>query len=201
MDRLRERARQRLRGGLGGRFRGRVDQVGYGFGLRQIQLVIQKGAARELTRLGQAQAVVLARFEHARQQQLQHDGAAMALQFQHVFARVRMRALEVDGDALVDDAAVTFRERQIGGVARFELLRAEQGRHQGSEVFAGGAYHADTAASGSGGDGGDRGRVEFHGDIVDYSQGAELSRIKKARVRRAFCSQAGITWRQARISW
>ncbi|MNT88949.1 hypothetical protein D3C72_2295870 [compost metagenome] len=53
----------------------------------------------------------------------------MALQFQHVFARVRMRALEVDGDALVDDAAIAFREWQVGGVTRFELLRAEQGRH------------------------------------------------------------------------
>ncbi|MNN51024.1 hypothetical protein D3C81_1656390 [compost metagenome] len=129
MDRVRECARQRLRSGLGRRFRGCVDQVGHGFRLRQVQLVIEKSAAREFARLGQAQAAVLARFEHARQQQLQHDGAAVALQFQHVFARVRMRALEVDGDALVDDAAIAFREWQVGGVTRFELLRAEQGRH------------------------------------------------------------------------
>ncbi len=58
--------------------------------LRKARRVNSPGSARR-------RPMLAARFEHARQQHLQHDRAAVALQFQHVFAGVRMRTLEVAG--------------------------------------------------------------------------------------------------------
>ena len=81
------------------------------FGLGQVELVVQEGAAREFARLRQAQAGLGPGFEHAREQHAQHDRAAVTLQFQHVLAGVRVRSLEVQGQAFVDDGAVRILEQ------------------------------------------------------------------------------------------
>ena len=163
---VRERAGERLRRRLGGSFGGRVDQVGHRLGLGQVELVVQKSAAREFARFGQAQIHAASRFQHATQQHLQHDRTAVALQFEHVFTGVRMRTGEVQGQAFVDDVAVARLERDIGRVARRELHAGEQGIDQAAERLAGGAHDADTAAPWCGGDGGDGRGIEFHGGIV-----------------------------------
>jgi hypothetical protein len=54
----------------------------------------------------------------ARQQHLQHYRAAVALQFQHIFAGIRMGRLEKERQALIDDAAISLGEGQIGRMAR-----------------------------------------------------------------------------------
>jgi hypothetical protein len=79
-----------------------------------------------------------------------------------------MRRLEVDRQPLVDGAAVGAQKGQIGGVTRLHLLRlpaAYRGDHR-PQVLAGQAHHADAAASGSGGDGCNRGCIDTHSDPV-----------------------------------
>ena len=56
VDRLRELARQRTRCRAGGCFGAGVNQVGNGFGLRQVYLVVEESALGELTRLRCPQA-------------------------------------------------------------------------------------------------------------------------------------------------
>ena len=109
---LRERAVERARGRARRRFGAGVDQVGDGFGLGQVELVVEEGALGEFARPGDAQArrarPVRRRIdrggglEAAREQQLQHDRAAVRLQLEHVFAGVRVRRREVERQALID---------------------------------------------------------------------------------------------------
>ena len=59
-----------------------VNQVSDGFGLRQIDLLVEKGPQRKLARLRQARAKLT-----AAGQQLAHDNrTTMTLKFEHVFA-------------------------------------------------------------------------------------------------------------------
>ncbi len=163
VDGFRERAGQRVRGRARRRFGRGLDQVGHRFRLRQVELVVEEGAPREFARFGQPQADFGAGFEAARQQHLQHHRAAVAVQFQHVFAGIGMRRLEIQRQPLVDHFAVGVGERQVGGVARLQDgAAAEQGLDHRGQVLAGQAHHADAAASGCSGDRGDGGRVEVH---------------------------------------
>ena len=78
-----ERAQRRAR-----RFAARgVDQVGHRFGLRQIELAVEKRAAREFARLGKARAGI----EHGAEHRMRHHRSAVALQFEHVLAGIGMR--------------------------------------------------------------------------------------------------------------
>ena len=72
-----------MHGAAGGLLAGGFDEIGDGLGLGQIQLVVEEGALAELARAGGADAVDL---QDAADQHVQNDGAAMALQLQHVFA-------------------------------------------------------------------------------------------------------------------
>ncbi len=126
MDGFGKQARQRLRRRAGRRFGGGIDQVSHSFGLRQVELVIQKSAVGKLTGLRQAQAKLFTGFQAALQQHLQHHRAAMALQFQHVFAGIGMRCGEVERQALVDHAAVGIDEAGVGGMARLQRGAARQ---------------------------------------------------------------------------
>ena len=72
------------------------DQVADGFGLGQVELVVQERTFGELAGFGEPQPDGAARLEAAREQQLQHDGAAVRLQLEHVFAGVRMRRRKMD---------------------------------------------------------------------------------------------------------
>ena len=111
MNHLGKYARQRLRSRLCRRFGRGLDQIGDRFRLRQIELVVQECPVREFARLRQSQVAFLARFQTARQQHLQYYRPAVPLQFQHIFAGVGMRCLEVDRKAVVDDVAIGLSER------------------------------------------------------------------------------------------
>ncbi|OPZ07244.1 MAG: hypothetical protein BWZ07_03363 [Alphaproteobacteria bacterium ADurb.BinA280] len=73
-----------------------IDQIGDGFGLRQIDFVVEKCALAELPRLRNAQSGEIRsacddinfrrRRQATRQQQLKNHRATMGLQFEHVFA-------------------------------------------------------------------------------------------------------------------
>jgi len=75
VDGLRELTLQGTHGRAGGAHRGRVDQVGDGFRLRQIYLAVEKGAATEFAGFGQPGAEI----EAAGKQHLHDDRAAVAL--------------------------------------------------------------------------------------------------------------------------
>ena len=122
LDARGEGACQRAAGATGGGGGAGVDQVGHGFGLRQVELAVQKGAFGEFAgpRQPQAGQQFFSRLQAARQQQLQHDGAAMGLQLQHVFAGVGVRRGEKERQSVVDGAAVCVQKRQIGGLPRLQ---------------------------------------------------------------------------------
>ncbi len=116
----RKLARQRAAGAAGGRCRRSVNQIGNRLGLRQVDFVVEKRPLGELTRLGDAQAGqhLRAGLQAARQQQLQHDRAAVGLQLQHVLAGVGVRRGKVQRQPLVNRLAVAVAKRQIGRLAR-----------------------------------------------------------------------------------
>ena len=74
-------------------------RVGDAFGLRQIELVVEKCAPGEFARFREARA----QRQTALEQALHHGVAAMPLQLKHVFAGKGMRRREKQGDALIDD--------------------------------------------------------------------------------------------------
>ena len=94
--------------------RAAVDEVGHGFGLREVELVIEVGALRELAGCRHSST----KREHPLQQQLHDDGTAMAMEFEHVLARERMRCREEQGEALVDRVRVGIVEHVQFRVSR-----------------------------------------------------------------------------------
>ena len=96
-ERTAERAALRGRG---------IDQVGDRLGLGQIHLAVEEGAAAEFTGFGQPGAEV----EAAREQHLHDDRAAVALQFEDVFAGKGMRIREKQQNSAVDRSTVGRRK-------------------------------------------------------------------------------------------
>lgn len=142
-----ERTRGRARGGLGAG----LDQVGDGFGLGQVQLVVEEGAARELAGLGHAQADAVAGPQAARQQQLHHHRAAVALQLEHILAGVGMRRRKPQRDAPINGRAIGVEKGEVGCLARRQEAPAH-GLHHGAHIRAGHPHDADAAAPGRRGD-------------------------------------------------
>ena len=70
--------------------RARIDQVRDRLRLRQIELVVEEGALRELARLRAARAEL----QGALHQCLEHHRAAVALQLEHVLTRIGVRGRE-----------------------------------------------------------------------------------------------------------
>ena len=144
----RRRARRRLSAG--------VDQVGNGFGLGQIDLVVQKCPLCELSRLGDPQLGQArhageriersACFQAAGQQQLQNDRAAMRLQLQHVFARIGMRRRKINRQALVNHLTLRITKGQVAGLAGGQAAAADGGDHW-RNVLAGNAHNTDRSAA------------------------------------------------------
>ncbi|BCB28791.1 hypothetical protein SKTS_36770 [Sulfurimicrobium lacus] len=97
---------QRAQGAFSRLFTTCVYQVCDALGLRQIELVVKKGALCELTGLGQACAEIQTPLEQA----LHHGVSTMALQFKHVFTGKGMRRGEKQRDALIYDRTVTVLE-------------------------------------------------------------------------------------------
>ncbi len=87
-------ARRRARGG-GGRC---IDEIGNALRLHEVELAIQECALGELARFGDARA----QLDAAREDEAQHRGSAVAVQFQDGFAGVRTRRREVQHQPVVE---------------------------------------------------------------------------------------------------
>src|SRR5690606_38831117 len=96
-----------------------VDEVGYSFGLGEVQPVVEKSALREFTGFCVTYTRVFTRFHTACQNASQHRRPAMTLEFEHVLTRVRMRCLKVQYDACINGAPLGVIESQIMCVTRF----------------------------------------------------------------------------------
>ena len=144
-----ERAHRHARG----RLAGCVNQIGNAFGLRQIQFVVQKGAFGEFARFGNART----QFQTALQQHLQHDLAAVSLQFEHVFAGEAGGRGKIQQQPVVDGVALGIEKIGVQRGARFRNFAAGDLLRERQQVFARDADNADPTApvgSGNGGDGG-----------------------------------------------
>ena len=91
-----------------------LDQVGYGFRLHQVQLVIEESPFGKFPRPGHP----CAEFERPVQQALQYEGAAMGLKFEHILPGVGMRTGEVQQDSAIDDVALSVAEIRQRRVTR-----------------------------------------------------------------------------------
>ena len=97
------------------------------------------------------------------------DRATVALQFEHFFAGVRVRRIEINRQTPINHAAVTADKIEISRMAGFEYAISGQttdGASERHEVFAGHAYDTNTASAGCGGDGCDGIRIKFHAVIL-----------------------------------
>src|SRR5437773_557545 len=79
----------------------RVDKVGYGFGLREIELVIQESATRKFSGLGEA----CAKLQASPQDHAQHHRSPVTLELKHIFAGIGRRCRKEKRDAVVDRIA------------------------------------------------------------------------------------------------
>ncbi|MNP23714.1 hypothetical protein D3C76_1164320 [compost metagenome] len=124
------------------------NQVGNGFGLGEVQFVVEEGALTEFPRPGETAT----QFQAALEQHIQNNRTAMALQLQHIFACERVRAGEIQGNALVQHLVVFTEKRTVVSKSRLELATTEGlGRNAGQRP--GNTHDAYTAATLSGGDG------------------------------------------------
>ena len=97
-ERIERRARSSRRTG--------ADQVGHRLGLRQIELVVQERALRELSRPRRARAEL----EAALNQQRHHHRPAVPVQLQHVLAGEGTRRREVKRESRIDRRAGAIEE-------------------------------------------------------------------------------------------
>ena len=111
--------------------RGGVDQVADGFGLRQIDAAVQESAQREFARLGKPRA----RAHGPVETMPQHDGRAMAGDFDYVFGGVGTRRGEVRDDDFVDDVAFVVEQfaEGRGPGTQFALQRDQGGRRSAAD--------------------------------------------------------------------
>jgi hypothetical protein len=89
----------------------RLNQVGNTLRLCKVELVVQEGALREFARLCQPRAQIKA----ALQKHPQDGGAAVPLQFEHIFAGIGTWCGKKQGDALVKGVAFFVNEIAEGG--------------------------------------------------------------------------------------
>ncbi|NYH17813.1 hypothetical protein GGD41_005041 [Paraburkholderia bryophila] len=185
----------RTRGGFGAG----LDQIGDGFGLRQVELVVEESAAREFARLRETQAERAAGLDAALQHELQHDRTAVALQFDHVFAGVRMRRRKVERDAAVEHVAAAVEERHVARVTRCKRLTGERLHQRLSRRFSRAAerdpHDADAASTGRGGNGdngigigGEHGGLAKNGGGRAARLGVAWTDAARGIVTRAFAS-------------
>ncbi len=117
IDALRQFSGELFIGGGERKFRARMDQIGHGLGLREIEPAIEKSAPREFAGLGQPRAIFQNRVEH----EFRRQNAAMTGNLHGIFARERARRAQdgeqhfIHGFALPDDFAVMNCVRRRGG--------------------------------------------------------------------------------------
>ena len=115
----REFALQRAHGGACGFARSRIDEIGDGFGLRQVDLVVVKRALGEFAWARAPRSELEAPLD----QLLDDHGPAMALQLDHMLAGIGKRAGKEQRDSDVDRIARAIEEAGQGGVARAPAVR------------------------------------------------------------------------------
>ena len=93
-------------------FRGAVDKVGDGFGLGQVEFVVQIGALGKFPGSGLASP----RFETSAQQQVEDYRATMALEFHNVLPGEGVGPGKIQGDTGVHHLAGEFAKRTKMGV-------------------------------------------------------------------------------------
>ena len=155
VDALGELAGELFVGGAQGQLGARVDQIGHGFGLGQVNAPVEEGAAGEFAGLGQARAVG----QHGVQHQLRRQDPAVAGDFDHILARERARRAH-DGQqgfihvlSVAHDVAEVNRVRGRGG----RLGRGLAGGREAAvgdrqRLRAGNADHGQPAFAERGGD-------------------------------------------------
>src|SRR5207248_6414538 len=126
-----------------------VDQVGDGFRLRKVESALEKCATREFPGLSEP----CSRIEAGSEQRLHHDRAAVAMKFEHILARIRIRGGEVNHEALVDRLALSFAEVREFGPPRL-WQPACQRLSDTARLRSGDADDADASASRRSRDGG-----------------------------------------------
>ena len=127
------------------------DQIGYRFGLGQVELIVQKRPLAKLARSGGDRT----QLQGPGKQQIEHHRTAVAVQLQHVLTGKRLRAWEKQRDALVDGLPLGVAEsddRPPGaGCGRPPSSASGDGR----DLWPRHAHHADPALARRAGDGGD----------------------------------------------
>ena len=101
-------------GGAQGQLGARMDQIGDGFGLHQVNSPIEKGAAGEFAGLRQPRAVR----EHGVQHQLRRQNSAVAGDLDHIFAREGARRAHDGEQGLIHGLPVAHDMAEVGRVRR-----------------------------------------------------------------------------------
>ncbi|MCY1174370.1 hypothetical protein D9M73_145700 [compost metagenome] len=127
-----------------------LDQVGDGFGLRQVELVVKEGALAELARASQTTADLYT----ALQQHVQNHRAAVSLQFKHVLTSERIRPGKEQSNPFVQHQPFIVAERTVMGMPRGQGAASDQQAGLGSQR-AGQPDNSHTAPALGRGDGGD----------------------------------------------
>ena len=179
-------AGQLFAGGGGGQFRARMDQVGDGFGLGEIDAAVEKCATREFAGSGEAGAI----FEDGVQDEFGGEHAAVAGDLDDVFAGECARGAQDTEEDFIDDAAGADDFAEMNCVRRGERrARArfpdgmEARVRDGEGLLAGEAHHGDASFAQWRGDGRDgvgvqggvivvRGRHGLFGSFFDEDNGA-----------------------------
>ena len=135
MNFLREHPGQRSAGTACSGTGGCINQIGNGFGLGQINFVIEKCALCEFASLRQAKTLKqhlasvrvnrLCQLNAARQEQLQDHRTPMCLQLKNILTRIGVRARKEDGQSLIDGLAFVVVEWQVMRLPRLEWFAAK----------------------------------------------------------------------------
>ena len=122
-----------------------VDEVDDGLGLRQVELAVQEGPAREFA----GSRLPCSGGQQCLQPGGQHGGRAMALQLNGLLAGVAVRRAAHDTEALVNDAPLPVVQQAEDETAvrrvRKRLLRGENAARQRGAAGPGQAENADGA--------------------------------------------------------
>ena len=118
----------------------RVDEVGDGLGLGEVELPFQERAPRELTGFGEP----CPRIQAGAQQLLHHHRSAMALELEHRLARIGVRRSVVERDSLVDALALCVAKRGECRMTRRWQAPEDRARDVG-DLRPGDADYADAA--------------------------------------------------------
>ena len=156
-DLLREGACHALACGAGAAGALCRDQLHDALGTREVEPSVQKGALRELARLGRTRT----RLPRPQQHLTEDDVPAVALQLHNILARIRVRCTHGQQDPLVNDAAVRRCDlsivRAVGrDLPKITPHRAEDLPCNGKCVRSTHANDADAARAVCGGDLADR---------------------------------------------